>query len=459
MFERVFSVERDGGLVPTPQPDVDAYLELSDFRAELRKVMPVIPPVSTEQFVDRYQGRRRTIYSNARDILLKCGLQRKHSYLSSFVKSEKTRITAAKPDPAPRLIQPRNPVYNIALGCHIAHLEKPLYRAIGKVWGGPTVMKGYNAQQTAQHMRDMWEEFHDPVAVGLDASRFDQHVSEAALKWEHSVYLNSTPKSSHAELKRLLSWQVENKGFIRCDDGTMKYQIRGCRMSGDMNTAMGNCLLMCALVWEFVRQCGIRARLANNGDDCVLFMEREDLCRIRDLPRWFLSKGFTMKVEEAVDVFEQIEFCQTHPVWDGVGWVMCRDPRVCLAKDAMSTLDMTNERTARGWYTAVGSCGLSLTGGLPVLQSFYAAYQRGGRGVTIGHNLQFESGFFHLARGMKRQVSHITDASRVSFYAAFGITPTAQRLIESKFDSWEPSVSVSRGITPNPIFPTLLLHC
>jgi hypothetical protein len=51
------------------------------------------------------------------------------------------------------------------------------------------------------------------------------------------------------ELAELLKWQLQNKGFARTIDGLIKYSVEGCRMSGDMNTALGNCTIMCALVY------------------------------------------------------------------------------------------------------------------------------------------------------------------------------------------------------------------
>jgi hypothetical protein len=107
-------------------------------------------------------------------------VQRQDSFLQAFVKAEAVNFTA-KPDPAPRIIQPRNPRYNALVGRFIRPLEHRVYIAIGKLFGGPTVMKGYNAVGTASCLRDMWLEFTNPVALSLDASRFDQHVSREAL--------------------------------------------------------------------------------------------------------------------------------------------------------------------------------------------------------------------------------------------------------------------------------------
>jgi hypothetical protein len=297
-------------------------------------------------------------------------------------------------------------------------------------------MKGHNAHGTAKWLRHKWDMFSKPVAVGLDASRFDQHVSIDALRWEHSVYLKCFRGSDKVELRRLLSWQLSNSGIGRATDGHIKYSVEGCRMSGDMNTSLGNCLLMCAMVWAYCSEKGIRHQLANNGDDCVVIVEKCDLHRFNSgLKEWFLEVGFTMKVEEPAYVFEKVEFCQTQPVWDGVRWVMTRNPWKCISKDVMTFLDAGRADVARGWMDAVGHCGLSLSGGIPVLQEFYTSLIRNGGGKQIGKHPALESGFFRLAKGMNREYVGITDEVRVSFWEAFGMLPTTQLQLEAYYAS------------------------
>jgi hypothetical protein len=84
----------------------------------------------------------------------------------AFVKAEKINFTA-KPDPAPRVIQPRDPRYNVEVGVYLRPLEHSIYRAIAEVYGGPTVMKGYSAEGVAQQMRGMWKSSAVPSRLGL----------------------------------------------------------------------------------------------------------------------------------------------------------------------------------------------------------------------------------------------------------------------------------------------------
>lgn len=446
LVERVFNVEGPTGLQRPPQP-VEGLLSrnLAPYMTQLRSVLPVTAPSTPEQFVECYRGDRRwRVYENARLSLQAQPVDRRDARLKTFVKAEKVDFTT-KADPAPRVIQPRNPRYNLEVGRYLKKLEHQIFEAISGVNGGiPVVMKGYNAHGTAELLRRKWDMFNSPVAIGLDASRFDQHVSIDALKWEHGVYLSCFKGQDRVELAKLLSWQLHNKGVGTAVDGYIKYSVDGCRMSGDMNTGLGNCLLMCAMVWSYCNSKGIVHQLANNGDDCVVICERKDLAKFMNgLQQWFLDMGFTMKIEEPVYTFEKIEFCQTQPVWGGDRWVMTRNPWKCIPKDLMTFLDVNRPEVAHGWLAAIGECGLSLSGGLPVLQEFYSALLRNSRGGRVAKHPALESGFFRLARGMGRRASDISDATRVSFWEAFGILPSTQEQLEEEYKLAKVSTKVT----------------
>ncbi len=282
-------------------------------------------------------------------------------------------------------------------------------------------------QRLAAALADNWAQFRDPVAFGLDASRFDQHVSVDALRFEHSVY-NSVFRSS--ELAKLLSWQLSNKGFGRVGSQCAKYTVEGCRMSGDINTGMGNCLIMSSIVLAYFESVGVHARLSNNGDDCVVFCDRRDLHLMQGIDTWFTEFGFKLKREPTVDVFEKIEFCQTQPVLIGGRWRMVRNPWTAMSKDCVSLLSWHDEQSFNTWRDAIGTCGLELTTGVPVWQSFYSAIQRDGS-LKGGLAAVYDSGLGYLARGTSKQV--IDDEARFSFWKAFGILPDLQVALE---DSW-----------------------
>jgi len=435
VLERVFYINKNGKFVLPPKPLSGVFDQrLSYFKRNIVKRMPPTTPTRREEFPLFYWGRKRTIYENAVASLNRKNVEAKDALVKCFVKAEKINFSA-KGDPAPRIISPRDPRYNVAVGCFLKPIEHPIYRSIAQIYGEPTVSKGMSVEEVATLLHSKWNSYSVPVAIGLDASRFDQHISRSALQWEHGIY-NSIYNSP--DLAKYLSWQLNNtcRGFLR--DGKLKYVTDGTRMSGDMNTAMGNCLIMCALVHAYSVKCAVDCKLINNGDDCVVIMHKKSLNQFTNgLEQWFEEMGFTMKVEPPVNVFEKIIFCQMQPVYDGTSYIMVRDPKISIAKDSLSIKPLNSESIFRKWLGAVGEGGVSLTGGIPILQSFYCCFERASRGLRLKDDPTQETGWWHLTRGMARKVSTVKDVTRYSFYLAFGVVPDMQEAIEEYYDSTE----------------------
>lgn len=443
--ERVFYVKDRGRFVPPPAPLPGHFAAtLSEVKQALVNELPVTTPLGHDKFVELYTGRKRKVYEKALESLDVYPLTKKDAEVDVFVKYEKTNFT--KKEPVPRVISPRSPRYNIHLGSFLSKVEPMIFKSLSTLFEGHrTVFKGMDAHASGRALRAMWDEFADPVAIGLDASRFDQHVSREALEWEHSIYIKCFLPSFRKRLSRLLAWQVMNKCAGRTEDGYLTYVKEGGRMSGDMNTSLGNCILMCSMIKAFLLSKQIRGLLANNGDDCVVIVERKDLAKFEEgLDAWFLAMGFSMAVEDPVYTFEQIEFCQTSPVFvgpSGNDYLMVRNPRTATAKDVVCLHNYTTEREVRGWLHAVGTGGLAMCGGIPVMQEFYKALLRAGVSdtrITSGHSWGVRKLIGKLDRGERV----ITPESRASFWSAFAITPDEQVELEQYYRRLE--------FSPNP---------
>jgi hypothetical protein len=276
-------------------------------------------------------------------------------------------------------------------------------------------------------MYKKWSSYSRPVAVSIDASRFDQHCSVDILDWEHSLY-NGVFRD--AELAQLLQWQLYNEGVSYQGDKKIVYKTVGCRMSGDMNTGMGNCIIMCGLVYSYLEQYGIDAKLLNNGDDCVLFMNEGSLAQLATLPAWFLNRGFTMIVEPPSYELEHVDFCQTRTIYTDDGYRAVRDPRTSIAKDLLAT-KMLNAAEIRAQRGAVASGGLALASDLPVIGAMYRWMDSGVRGAR---SAMLGEGFKQLSAGCRKRADREPSGTcRASFCRAFGISPAEQRLMESWF--------------------------
>lgn len=440
--ERVFYVARDGNFVEPPRPVANDHFDktMCMFEKLLGRHLPSTAPIARSLYPELYVGRKKVIYQEAADSLLTHSVEARDALVRCFVKAEKINLTK-KGDPAPRVISPRSPRYNVEVGRYLKPIEERVYKAIGKVFGMKTVFKGLNARQSGQLMADKWGRFKRPVAVGLDASRFDQHVSKQALSWEHKQYIKCFPRGKR-QLGRLLSWQLANKCVGFCSDGKLKYVTDGGRMSGDVNTALGNCLLMCAMVWSYCKSVGLNSfELANNGDDCVVVMECGDLSKFMSgVDGFFLKLGFTMVVEEPVYELEQIDFCQTRPVWTDAGYIMVRDPRCAISKDSISVIPRNSVSELRAWMSAVGEGGISLTGGIPIWQEYYSRIGKASVGKRTKIQDGLGEGFKMLAKGMDRKFSPVHPRTRYSFWLAFGLQPSQQLAAEEYFRDLEFSV-------------------
>lgn len=439
IVERVFYVQSSEGLARAPQPVSGVFGRLSEVRKRLLGAVRSTPTVDREDYPGLYSGRKRGIYERAFGSLMVRAITKRDAWVNTFVKAEKVNFDK-KGDPAPRVIQPRSPRFNLEVGRYLKCFEKELCKGFARVWGYPVVLKGLNAHEVGGWLARHWAAFEEPVAVGLDASRFDQHVSYDALKWEHSVY-NGVFGSK--ELARLLSWQLHNHGVARVEGHRVDYDIRGCRMSGDINTGMGNCLLMSSMVIAYCEHVGIEFRLANNGDDCVLFVEKADLHKLGGIDAWMLEFGFTLTREDPVFVLEHVEFCQARPVYCSTGWRMVRDPRTAMSKDCVSLLGWDTPAAFSAWAGAIGACGLSLTTGVPVWEAWYGHLVRMGRVAPVGvEGVVWDSGLGYMARGVP--AGKVESATRVSFWRAFGILPDLQEDLESWY---------SQGLSLDPPTP------
>lgn len=442
VVERVFLVKIDGEMRPPPRPTEDSMLRVQAFiRRYLKPHLHSLTPLSYEQLLSTYVGHKRGVYERAYQTLLRRGLEKKDAYITAFTKFEKLvgPLDGSDKDFVPRMISPRSPVYNLVLGRFTKRLEARggAYSAVNTLMKSPTIAKGMNAEILGVVAAAGWRRFTRPVEVSFDVSRFDQHVSVAAMqKIEHYIYEQCFSGSDRVELRNLLKQQLQNRCFYNAPEGRIKWMRPGGRMSGDMNTGLGNSLIMaCCLMTYFEERLGPtfmdQVSLLINGDDSSAMMETATLRKLNglsDITAFFESCGFTLKVEEPKYVLEEVEFCGAHPVFDGRTWVMMRDPRVCLHKDNV-TLNSISDVGSWNWNCqAISDCGKAMAGDLPILGALYRAMDRGHPVKDLG--LPPRTGMEFLSRGCHREFAEPSAQSRLSVYLAFGLTPDRQEAIE-----------------------------
>lgn len=395
---------------------------------------------SRKETVLSYTGRKRTLYSKAMETLSHTPVRPSDARSRFFQKYEK--IDTSK---IPRCIQPRSTRYHLELATFLKHEEHEVYNALAKMFGHDVVAKGKNINQTALMFENAFKEFDNPVAIGIDASKFDMHVRRQVLELEHSVYLYMYRHSPDLPLlTQLLKWQLHNKGSASTYDGKLTFQVEGTRFSGDINTSLGNVIIMCLIVYSFFDKYKFKHyRLIDNGDDAVIVLDRSNLHVLNPFNEYASTLGFRIVREEPVYKLEHVRFCQMAPIYapnESSNYVMVREPHNLFQKDIMSTHDLRNLSIRRKWIYAVGAGGTAMYGNIPCLRDFYYSYMKQGNPKSRMCNDREISNmaFYYWGRNMEHTYESILDETRMSYYHAFGVPPHRQMLIEKRFQqvSW-----------------------
>lgn len=416
-------------LIPPSRDKV--FTTLRQTWRQLRRILPRAAAWSQEEFLGTFSGRKREMYARA-VARLNQGWSwsdvDRWSRVRAFIKHEKLPVVAGK-RVVPRIIQPRSPEYNVLVGCYLKAAEHRIYDTLQSLFGETVrvVGKGVNVIDLAADLRHKWDSFTRPVAVGLDHSRYDQHISRAILEWEHRVYRHMYHDKI---LAGLLKRQLRTKGTILVNDGCLSFTTEGGRCSGDINTGLGNTLMMATMVHQYLLLHGLqyRVKVIFNGDDSLIFCEESDLHLLDGLPAYFTELGFILKVENPEYTFEKVSFCQMQPVMaDGV-WKMVRSFPLAVNKDVVTTFRLTRDNYL-DYMATVGQCGLALSTGVPVYQAYYswmsALGQNDPEKFVVNHAI--------WARGLVAHTAPVTEEARVSFFKAFGVHPHHQLAIEEAY--------------------------
>lgn len=430
--QRVLFTEVDGEMRPTLRPAGRYATPAMDrWRRGVLARLDTPSPLTHKQFCEKFVGSKKARYERAASNLLTGRVRGNSAKVIGFLKPEK--YTADAP---PRVISPRSPEYLLEVGCFMEPLEKKLYRAVARMEGHECIMKGFSLGDRARVIRSHWDSTKgDPVALGLDASKFDQHVSRQALQYEHSFYLAAY--HNNPTLQKLLNQQLMNSVTCFCEDGIVSWNSNGGRMSGDMNTALGNCLLSASMLYAWAREQNVEIRAVVDGDDCVAIMDRRDMVRfLTGIQEWYMERGFRMKIEAPAYSFEEIEFCQCRPVYLPGGLRLVRNPIKAITQDHVWL-----ERggiTHREVLAATGEGGVALYGDCPVLGAYYRMLRGTNKlSKNAKRELRDEHSWLRHFRGDFVKQTDLDDAARISFGIAWGITPAHQVALENYFQVFD----------------------
>lgn len=384
-------------------------------------------PYSHEKLISTKRGSLKKRYQLAYD-RLSSGYDA-DARVKAFIKLEK--FTEEKLlTKAPRMIQFRSYEYLYLLSKYLGPIDKWLANCEDLVDG--QMIKDYFGKSkdmtaVASQLHSLWSEFQEPVALCMDHSSFDAHVNPDLLMVEHSLYLSN--RFIRSKVGNLLNKQYRGKG--RTQTG-IKYNINGERCSGEYNTSMGNSLINIMILKRCLKQLGIvKHRIVVNGDDSVVIIEFRDLFRI--YPNGVFNRqvfqecGMDTKLDKVARIFEDIEFCQCHPVNVNGKFRMIRDPVRTLSRATLMLNDFS--LCLDRYLSSLGLCELAFNRGVPILQAFsLALLSLAGCSRPVAKAKQYRAKF-----EPSLNVEEISYETRASFCQAFGIPIHLQILAEESY--------------------------
>lgn len=478
----------------TPPMDYGALLLLKENAAAIAaRLEPVVPIASHQELVDKYlPQKKRKLYQRCLKSLQDEPLSSRDWLIKAFVKSEKLKIMERDGDP--RMIQARSPRFNVELGLYTRAVEKNLYHLMDPVLAPlgieiPLIAKGMNLRTRAQVLRTIWEQTPNPVSVSFDLSRWDKHVSVGLMEVMHQWYLQLLPCEW---LRFLLSKQVSNKCIT--EKGLIRYNVTGGVMSGDMTTALGNCVAVIVILLTYrdlIRQLAIeivdakydgcrgaelviRSRIAaqlisvkrtqpglleeiikrkawfrvlDDGDDHVLITSKHlEPVMSKTLEIWWQAMGHSLKIEGTTDKFHMIEFCQHKPHWIEhlQSWVMMPSPWKVIPTSCL--ISSANIAHRRAYLKTVWSARAYLHEGMPLVGPLFYRLANSISGPLLGQKhwektalgLDYQLRASQESKGRK-DLMHLPSNQPVSIKKSRAVMPTA----ESRVMAWE-----QWGVTP-----------
>lgn len=356
------------------------------------------------------------------------GLLNWHSRIKAFVKLEKLYMDHGK-DPDPRMIQARTPQFNVQLARYTRSVEKALYNL--EEMGVRLLAKGRNSRQRAWDLNTIWSQMEDPVVLSMDLSRWDMHCSPDLLKKAHDVYgrcLGNPPI-----LKVLLGRTINNK----CETKNgLKYRREGNVMSGDMTTALGNCLLVIMMVLAFRKHHLVppaMMRLYDDGDDHLLVLERSIAPQIGVLiQQFYASLGHSLRVEGQSDELESVVFCQQKIITHSQG-VLEFTPNPRKALSTSLSFSSGNADKCLEYLGTVWEMRAILHQGQPVLGPLFLRLSKENpkRLSSAGTKLNSLCHRLRLDGRSKILLTEVTQEARESYTKAWGMSEQEQLEIEN----------------------------
>lgn len=318
-----------------------------------------------------------------------------------------------------RAIYARGDELKVVLGPIFKHIEHVLYNR-------PEFVKKIPVGQRAKYIKDQLSGFKQYAATDYTAfeGAFTAPLIRAVEMELYAYMLQYVPGSSFylALIESVLT------GNNVCTFKNLRVIIPASRMSGEMNTSLGNGFVN-LMVWKYLN--------FNLKNEEVCVVEGDDLLggfsRQAPSPKEYEALGFRVKME-LFDRVGDASFCGL--VFDEDDMVSIADPTKILLNVGWTKIDYVNasHRTRRGLLRAKGYSMLYSFSGAPIIQSLALYLIR----VTEGYKIKIPSTWTNWERSKfseSGKEKYVKFNTRMLMERIFGYTVFEQRQIEEYFDS------------------------
>jgi len=199
-------------------------------------------------------------------------------------------------------------------------------------------------------------------------------------------------------------------------------------MSGDMDTGLGNSIIMWTMLTQFLFTCSVKGSILVNGDDSVVVIGRKDLHKVRNM-EFFKKLGFNMKFEVAFTLHD-VEFCQARPLETDYGLTMARNPMRVMGRTSYRT-KRVGKQLHRAFINTLGLCERAASWGVPIASEMATAMiEAASTEKKIFLSPWLENHYANMRKWWKIGCPTISLATRINFEIVWGISVTEQFRIE-----------------------------
>jgi hypothetical protein len=307
-FETMYHGLINRSLKKTPQPKQKSVQNFARYvRRELVTFHTQVGNAEAMPFDEwivtrNYPQHKKQKYIRAHANVLSGLLRRKNCRISGFVKRE------FYPTPKPaRMIHSRDLEMSSHWGPYCTAIEKKVFH---HPWGQQHTpfLKYTTFTDRPTVIDENFNIFEHDVCYKTDYSKFENSFRKCLIKiCENALYKKFFP--DHPVVKTVCQVLADEQ---KCQTMGYNYVVPEGRMSGDMNTSLGNGFTNLMLTRYFMHRLGLKCVQFVEGDDCLFKPERPLTPKEKELIfQWATDLGFTLTLEHEGPC-HSAGFCSTY---------------------------------------------------------------------------------------------------------------------------------------------------